>query len=88
LAAVIDVIAKEAGSRSATRWRRRILDRLALLRSRPLLGAIDEDIGPGRRRLVVAPYLIVYEFQSATEVVILRIVHGARDLRAVFNDIP
>ena len=54
----------------------------------PYLGAADEDLGRGRRRLVLAPYLIVYEIGPGNEIAILRIVHGARDLPTLFDDIP
>jgi toxin ParE1/3/4 len=85
LAQVIAVIAKNAGSRTAARWRRGILDQISLLSSQPYLGAHDELLGRGRRRLILTPYLIVYEFQSANEIMILRIIHGARDLPALFE---
>jgi len=85
-AAVIATIAENSGERVAARWRRRILGQAGTLAGRPYLGAGDEDLGPGRRRLVVSPYLIVYELAPPNEVVILRIIHGARDLPALFGD--
>ena len=84
-AAIIGTIAEEASERTAARWRSRILKQVATLADRPYLGAQDEHLGPGRRRVVVAPYLIVYEFASLTEIRVLRILHGARDLTTLFR---
>lgn len=36
--------------------------------------------------MVVTPYLVVYEFLSENEIVILRILHGARDLPTLFGE--
>jgi plasmid stabilization system protein ParE len=88
LTSILSVIADGAGSRVAMRWRRTFDERTAALTVQPYVGAVDEDLGPGRRRLVVPPYLIVYHLPIPTEVVILRVVHGARDLRALFGDLP
>lgn len=53
------------------------------LASQPYAGAEDSELG-GRRRVVVRPYLIVYRIVSADHVRVARIVHGARDLPALF----
>jgi plasmid stabilization system protein ParE len=85
-AGVIATIAENSGSLVAARWRGRILGQIGHLADRPYLGARDEDLGSGRRRLIVAPYLIVYELMPANVVAVLRIIHGARDLPALFGD--
>jgi plasmid stabilization system protein ParE len=85
LASIISVIRENAGARVAARWRRAFEERSNALAEQPFLGAVDPDLGQGRRRLVVAPYLIVYELPTAGEVSILRIVHGARDLPTLFE---
>ena len=85
LVAIIAVIRENAGARVAARWRRAFEERSKMLADQPFLGAADEDLGPGLRRLVVAPYLIVYELPTSDEVSILRIVHGARDLPSLFE---
>jgi toxin ParE1/3/4 len=84
-AAIIGTIAEEASQRTAARWSRRILKQVGTLADQPFLGAVDEHLGPGRRRLVVQPYLIVYEFASSSEITVLRILHGARDLPSLFE---
>ena len=85
LSVVVETIAAEAGSRVAARWRRRLLAKAGELTDQPNLGARDDKLGLGRRRLVVSPYLIIYEFLSANEIAVLRIVHGARDLPTLFR---
>jgi plasmid stabilization system protein ParE len=84
-ASIIGTIAEEASQRTAARWSRRILKQVGALTDRPFLGAVDEHLGSGRRRLVLAPYLIVYELASPTEITVLRILHGARDLPTLFR---
>ena len=86
LSAILSVIAENAGARAAARWRKSFIERTNALTRQPRLGAVDEDLGPGRRRLVVSPYLVVYELATPNEVAILRIIHGARDLPALFGD--
>lgn len=83
---IIATIAFHAGRRTAAKWRRRIRDAAVRLAEFPYLGAADEaQLGPGRRRWVVEPYLIVYRVEPDRSVTVLRIVHGARDLPALFG---
>lgn len=44
----------------------------------------DEDLGPGYRSLTVGQYVIVYCVESG-EALILRVVHGRRDLETIFD---
>jgi len=88
LVTILSVIAEKACERVAVRWRKLFGARMRALVRQPYLGAMDDDLGSGRRRLVVAPYLIVYELKPGDEVAILRIVHGARHLPTLFNDLP
>jgi len=34
----------------------------------------------------VSPYLVVYELTTPNEIAVLRVVHGARDLPALFEN--
>jgi len=86
LSTILSVIAENAGPRVAARWRRAFAERTDALIRQPHLGATDEDLGPGRRRLVVSPYLVVYELTTPNEIAVLRVVHGARDLPALFEN--
>lgn len=78
-----DYVAAEFGAQTAYNTILRIRAKIDLLREHPLLGMEDERIG-NRRRLVARPYLIAYRVAKQTEVEILRIVHGARDLGLIF----
>jgi len=63
-----------------------ITERFVLLAGHPHLGrARDDDLGPGRRSFPVGQYVIVYR-TVGRDVHILRVVHGRRDLAALFGD--
>jgi toxin ParE1/3/4 len=60
-----------------------------LLADYPKMGrARDSDLGSGRRSLPVGRYVIVYrvvdEFERS-DVLILRVVHGSRDMEELFE---
>lgn len=55
--------------------------RINRLADHPELGPARDDIRRGARHLVEKPYLILYEWRQASNtVLIVRVVHGARDL--------
>lgn len=67
----------------------RFLDRLAdvatgTLAVAPLSGREREELGDGLRSLPVENYLIFYRVRDGA-VEVLRILHGARDLGAIFG---
>jgi plasmid stabilization system protein ParE len=84
LFAIAADIAEHAGRRTAGRWQAELQRRAMSLGDYPLRGAIDDDLGPNVRRLVVHPYLVIYEVRGDERIAILRIVHGARDLPTLF----
>lgn len=78
----------EAGSRRAKLVLARIRDRIALLQEHPEAGPEREEYG-GRRILVCRPYVAIYTIRRLpqdTIVVVLRIVHGARDIPRLLTD--
>jgi toxin ParE1/3/4 len=79
-------VAKESGSMDvATRLIDSITERFFFLATFPYAGrARDEDFGPGSRSFPVGEYVIVY-CVDGNEVLILRVVHGKRDLEALFD---
>jgi toxin ParE1/3/4 len=85
LALIVDTIAENSGRRTAARWRAMLESRAWALADHPFLGAIDDTLGSGRRRLVISPYLIVYRVRDDRDVTVLRILHGARDLPSLFE---
>ena len=63
-----------------------ITDHFFLLARYPHLGrARDEDFGAGSRTLAVGEYVVVYCVEAA-DVLILRVVHGRRDLESLFGE--
>jgi plasmid stabilization system protein ParE len=78
---------REAGQRITKNILRRIRDRVAVLADHPRAGRIREEYGE-RRLLSCRPYVIyVIRAHAAQEtVVVLRIVHGARDIPSLLPD--
>jgi toxin ParE1/3/4 len=61
-----------------------ITERFFLLARHPALGrARDEDLRPGLRSFAVGQYVIVYRADEG-DVVILRVLHGRRNIPALF----
>ena len=79
-------MARESGSIDlATRVVERISERFWLLARYPYLGrARDEDLGPGLRSFPADEYLIIHRVQPDDVVLILHVVHGRRDIVALF----
>jgi toxin ParE1/3/4 len=79
-------VAKESGSMDvATRLIDSIAERFFFLATFPYVGrARDEDFGPGSRSFPVGEYVIVY-CVDGNEVLVLGVVHGKRDLEALFD---
>jgi len=79
-------VARETGSLEvATRLIDAITDTFLLLARQPLLGrSRSDDFGEGYRSLAVREYVIVYCIE-AEYVVILRVVHGRRDLQSLLD---
>jgi toxin ParE1/3/4 len=84
-----DIWSYVAERSSSTEVANRLIDtitnRLLLLASQPDLGrSRNEEFGRQRRSFAVGEYVIVYRIQDLN-VVILRIVHGKRDLESLFG---
>ena len=60
-----------------------IAERFDLLAEHPRAGRARDDLRPGMRAFPVGDYLVLYR-EAGTEVVIVRVVHGSRDLDALF----
>ncbi len=61
-----------------------ITRRFVTLSTYPHLGrARDADLGPGRRSHVVDQFVIIYRLDG-DDVVVLRVIHGRRDIAAAF----
>ena len=79
-------VAKESGSTDVpTRLIDAITSRFLSLATFPYVGrARDDDFGSGSRSSSVGEYVIVYGLDGR-DVLILRVVHGRRDLDALFG---
>lgn len=86
LDALWDFIAADSGNTdSADREIGSILRRMLVLAHHTYIGrARDADLGPGRRSLMAGRYAIIYRV-AGPDALILRIVHGQRDLQAMFG---
>ena len=79
-------VAKESASiEIANRLIDTITDRFLMLAGFPYAGrARDDDFGAGCRNVAVGEYVIVYCVENE-DVLILRVVHGRRDLESLFD---
>lgn len=80
-------LAAEAGASTAAKWVDQIVVAIERLALNAEIGALDRWLGEDRRKIVIRPYIVVYLIEDDV-VVILRIVHGARDLPSLFGDTP
>ena len=74
-------VATESGSiEAANRLIDSLTRRFVLLAQHPYLGRVrDEDFGSGSRSFAVGEYVVIYRVHRPS-VLILRVVHGRRDL--------
>ena len=55
----------------------------ALLRDQPFAGQIRHELGAGSRSFSHKPYRVIYQV-SGDQILIARIIHRSRDIRAAF----
>jgi toxin ParE1/3/4 len=58
-------------------------DKFLMLANRPLLGERREDLRPNLRAFTVGRYVIYYR-PSEDAIEVIRVLHSARDVRALF----
>lgn len=66
---------------AARRFFGRLTERIVQLSRFPKLGRMRSDIGDNVRALLISPYIALYRIVGL-KLVVLRIVHGSRDLSA------
>jgi len=69
---------------AATRLLRTIDEKCGLLAENPQMGSARPDIAPQLRYFTVGNYLILYR-EVSNEVEIVRVLHGAQNLNAIFH---
>ncbi|MFS8085754.1 MAG: type II toxin-antitoxin system RelE/ParE family toxin, partial [Acidobacteriota bacterium] len=69
---------------AASRLVKEIMRRFSLLRNNPLLGRQQDQLLVNLRSFTVKGYLIFYQ-PSEDHVDILRVLHGSRDVEAIFE---
>lgn len=63
-----------------------ITETLFLLAGHPHIGRRrDQDLRPGLRSFPVGKYVIIYRVEDNRDVLILRVMHGNRDIEALFK---
>ena len=61
-----------------------IESKFVVIQSQPNAGVLRSDLVPGIRSVPIGNYLIFYRAEAIT-VTVLRVLHGAQDLRAIFR---
>jgi toxin ParE1/3/4 len=62
-----------------------VVGRFSLLATHPLIGRRRDDLRPGLRSILAGEYVIIYRIADE-DVVILRVIHGRRDIAALLGD--
>jgi toxin ParE1/3/4 len=79
-----DWIAKSS-PRAATGWLQKVHKNFRFLSQQPLLGEACPQIRADLRRFVVGQYVIYYRIRD-NDIEIVRVLHGARDVDAIFRN--
>jgi len=78
---ILYYVAREAGQRIAEEYGRRFYRTIERLVDLPQSGSPRPVLGPNVRIAVVSPYVLIYEYISADDtVILLRILHGHRNI--------
>ena len=79
-------LARESGSVDiATRVVESVTERFWLLARYPRIGRRRDALRPGLRSLAAGDYIIVHRVMEEEVVLILHVVHGSRDIPALFG---
>ena len=69
---------------AADRWVDRLDEQFRMLAAQPMMGSAREELAPGVRSFPFGRYVVFYmPLNDGIDVV--RVLHGARDIDAVFN---
>ena len=76
-------IAETGNIDAANRQADLLTERFTLIAQHPRIGRVRSELGLGLRSFSVADYVVLYRLQDK-DVAILRVIHGRRDLGALF----
>lgn len=78
-----DTIAEDSLA-AADRWVDRLDEQLRLLAAQPMMGRARDELAPGVRSFPFGRYIVFYA-PLDDGIDVIRVLHGARDIDAVFN---
>jgi plasmid stabilization system protein ParE len=82
----IHIASKSGSTDIATRLVEGITERFWLMARYPYMGRLrDDDLRPGLRSVAADDYVIIHRIVEDDVVLILHVVHGSRDLVALFG---
>ena len=84
LTEILDYL-NERSPPAARRFATALTERCRLLGTSPKMGRARDEIAPGVRSVVVEKYIVLYR-PTPEAVLILRIMHGSRDLSNAIDD--
>lgn len=78
---ILDYLAREAGAEVAVAYGNQFRSSIERLLEFPRIGARRTALGTGTRATVVPPYILIYDYEPADDVVtLLRVIHGKRNI--------
>ena len=79
LVMIAEDLSVQASTAVAERYERRVIDAFDLFERHPSLGSPRPELGAATRLWTVPPYVIFYD-QNASDVTVLRVLHGSRKI--------
>ena len=80
---ILDALETKAGAAVAARYAERFRRAVERLIEMPRSGASRAVLGPHARRVVVPPYILIYDYIPGDgTVILLRVLHGRRRITA------
>lgn len=80
------IVEEGADPAAAQRVVETITIRFDTLSDHPRMGRSRDDLRPGMRSHVVGDHVIFYRIVEDDDVLVLRVLHGRRDIPALFRD--
>jgi plasmid stabilization system protein ParE len=78
---ILRYLAREAGAGAVRKYAERFRDATLRLTEMPGSGSLRPELGFRCRLVVIAPYLLIYDYDPAHgQVTLLRILHGKRGI--------